>query len=139
MSSSTNVFFLLLYIWKMVSLGVYRWTHALREGNFHVWPTPRYVPLCMVQIYGIFKKKVFNCTIQRLKQGCNFTHFALNRDRIEGLQQHSPNQTSFKFLPPGGGGGKFPPLHMTITRQTNRLGKTKYELAKEYTEHLPLN
>ena len=49
MSSSTNVFFLLLYIWKMVSLGVYRWTHALRwgGGNFHVWPTPRYVPLCI--------------------------------------------------------------------------------------------
>ena len=50
----------------MVPLGVYRLTHALREGgggvgqglgNFHVWLT-QYVQLCMVEVYGnsIIKK-----------------------------------------------------------------------------------
>ena len=41
-------------------------------------------------------------------------HFALKRVRIEGFQQHSLNQTSFKSSPPE----KFLPLYITITWQT---------------------
>ena len=38
--SLTIALFLRLNIWKMVPLGVYRWTHTLGEGgNFHVWLT----------------------------------------------------------------------------------------------------
>ena len=114
------------------------------EGNFLVWLT-RYVPLCMVSVYGIFTLKesiqlhylasqddVTRDDSQRrllaqhvvamseqccnyLKQYCNnvvtvcfrrcessrltsplnrvavLMHFALNRVRIEGFQQNSPN------------------------------------------------
>ena len=44
-------------------------------------------------------------------------YFALKRARIEGFQQHSPNQTSLKSPPPPPL-EKFLPLCITITRQT---------------------
>ena len=152
----------------MVPLGVNRWKRALRRGgggNFLVGLT-RYVPLCMVSVYGIFTLKesiqlhylasqddVTRDDSQRrllaqhvvamseqccnyLKQYCNnvvtvcfrrfessrltsplnrvavLMHFALNRVRIEGFQQHSPNPDLDLPPPPS-----FLPLSITTTRR----------------------
>ena len=98
MSSLTNALFLRLHI--LVPLGVYRWTHALRVGegggggwgNFPVWLT-RYVPLCKVEVYGIFnlEKKYSISPFSVLNRVAILMHFALSRVRIEGFQKHSPN------------------------------------------------
>ena len=81
------------------------------RGNVHVWLT-RYVPLpfffvpstsklCLVEVYEIFKfKKIIQFhNLVSLNWVAILLQFALNRVRIEGFQQHSPNQTSFNSSP----------------------------------------
>ena len=71
----------------MVPLGVYRLTHALREGgavgrglgNFHVWLT-QYVQLCMVEVKGnsILKKSI-QCHYLAFKHGSKLNPFCFKQ------------------------------------------------------------
>ena len=66
--------------------------------NFHVWLT-RYVPPCMLQVYGIscLEKKYSISLFSVLKRVAILMYFSLNWvRRIEGFQQQSPNQSSVK-------------------------------------------
>ena len=54
--SLTIALFLRLNIWKMVPLGVYRWTHAWGGGGLPCLAHLVCV-LCMVEVYGIFNLK----------------------------------------------------------------------------------
>ena len=73
--SLTTALFLRRNIWKMVPLGVYRWTHTLEGGGGLPCLAHSVCVLSMVEVYGIFNLKK---SIQfHFKQGCNLNAFCL--------------------------------------------------------------
>ena len=96
---------------------------------------------CRTAWYRFMGSSILKKIIQlHLNRVAVLIRFTLNRVRIEGFQQHNPNQTSFKSPPPPPHPEKFPPLYITITWQ-NRLKthkKIKYLLppvTKKYRNH----
>ena len=81
-----------------------------------------YLPLCMVQVYGIFKfKKKYLISFSVLKQSCNFNAVCLNTgSESKGFSRTVPTRLPLNLPPPPP--EKFLPLYITITRQ-KRLGR----------------
>ena len=102
MSSLTIALFLCLYIWKMVSLGVYRWTDALGGGLVVVGASMfGSLGMCALHGRGLWDQKKYSISLFSVLNRVAIIFeciLPLNRIRIEGFQQH--NQTSFKFPPP---------------------------------------
>ena len=120
MSSLTIASFLRLYIWKMVSLGVYRWTDALGGGLVVVGASMfGSLGMCALHGRGLWDQKKYSISLFSVlnRVAIIFEYILpLNRVRIEGFQQH--NQTFFKFPPTPQ--GKVSSLRITRTWQ-NRL------------------
>ena len=118
MSSLTIALFLRLYIWKMVSLGVYRWTDAL-GGGLVVMGASMFGSLGMCALHGrgLWDQKKYSISLFSVLNRVAIIFeciLPLNRVRIEGFPQH--NQTSFKFPPTPK--EKFLPLRIMRTWQT---------------------
>ena len=119
MSSLTIALFLRLYIWKMVSLGVYRWTDALGGGLVVVGASMfGSLGMCALHGRGLWDQKKYSISLFSVLNRVAIIFeciLPLNRVRIEGFQQH--NQTSFKFPPTPQGKVSSPTHNENLAKQ----------------------
>ena len=119
MSSLTIALFLRLYIWKMVSLGVYRWTDALGGGLVVVGASMfGSLAMCALHGRGLWDQKKYSISLFSVLNRVAIIFeciLPLNRIRIEGFQQQ--NQTSFKFPPTPQGKVSSPTHNKNLAKQ----------------------
>ena len=119
MSSLTIASFLRLYIRKMVSLGVYRWTDALGGGLVVVGASMfGSLGMCALHGRGLWDQKKYSISLFSVLNRVAIIFeciLPLNRVRIEGFQQH--NQTFFKFPPTPQGKVSSPTHNKNLAKQ----------------------